>query len=117
MVSMPLLMMNNLWSLISLSRPFDRKNDAARATRDFDRAGLSEDPSVSSTMAANAASSRESLRFFSLDRCKSQVERELAARAERAEHGSGFFARCGGGGVSRGSSGRMVSAGPRVGGV
>ena len=60
-----------------LSRDFDRKNDAARATRDFDRAGRSLAPSVSSTIAANAASSRESLRFFSLDRWNAKSNENL----------------------------------------
>ena len=60
-----------------LSRDFDRKNDAARATRDFDRAGRSLAPSVSSTIAANAASSRESLRFFSLDRWNAKSKENL----------------------------------------
>ena len=60
-----------------LSRDFDRKNDAARATRDFDRAGRSLAPSVSSTMAAKAASSSESLRFFSLDRWNAKSKENL----------------------------------------
>ena len=68
-----------------LSRDFDRKNDAALATRDFDRAGRSLDPSVSSTMAAKAASSNESLRFFSFERCnaksKENLRRGLSARS------------------------------------
>ena len=60
-----------------LSRDFDRKKDAARATRDLDRAGLSLEPSVSSTIAAKAASSKESLRFFSLDRWNARSNENL----------------------------------------
>jgi len=96
-----------LESDLSLEDP-RRKNDAARATRDFDRAGLSEEPSVSSTMAAKAASSRESLRFFSFDRCSAKsnenLRRGLSARSMVAVW------RRGGGGVSRGSD-AVVSAG------